>query len=120
MEFHSQRAIFLQIADLLTDGILEKKWGAEERIPSVRELAASIEVNPNTVMRAYTFLQDQEIIINKRGIGFFVATDSALKIIQLKRAEFIVQEIPKISKTLRLLNISFDEMGRMLKETDTE
>lgn len=120
MEFHSQRAIFLQIADLLTDGILEKKWGAEERIPSVRELAASIEVNPNTVMRAYTFLQDQEIIINKRGIGFFVATDSVSKIIQLKRAEFIAQEIPKISKTLRLLNISFDEMGRMLKETDTE
>jgi len=120
MEFHSQRAIFLQIADLLTDGILEKKWGADERIPSVRELAASIEVNPNTVMRAYTFLQDQEIITNKRGIGFFVATDSIFKIIQLKRAEFISQEIPKLSKTLKLLNISFDEMGLMLKETDTE
>ena len=120
MEFHSQRAIFLQIADLLTDGILEKKWAADERIPSARELAASIEVNPNTVMRAYTFLQDQNIITNKRGIGFFVTSDSVAKIIQLKRAEFIAQEIPKLSKTLKMLNISFDEMGRMLNENDNK
>ena len=120
MEFHSQRAIFLQIADLLTDGILEKKWGADERIPSVRELAASIEVNPNTVMRAYTFLQDQNIIINKRGIGFFVTSDSVAKIIELKRAEFITLEIPKLSKILKLLNISFDEMGRMMSEYESD
>ena len=120
MEFHNQRAIFLQIADLLTDGILEKKWTADERVPSVRELAASIEVNPNTVMRAYTFLQDQGIILNKRGIGFFVTSDSISKIIELKRAEFIAQEIPKISKTLKTLNISFDEMGRMLSELDSK
>lgn len=63
-----------------------KKWAADERIPSVHDLAASIEVNLNTVMRAYTFLQDQDIITNKRGIGFFVANDSVAKIIELKRA----------------------------------
>ena len=118
MEFHTQRAIFLQIADLLTDGILEKKWAADERVPSVRELAASIEVNPNTVMRAYTFLQDQGIIVNKRGIGFFVTSESVSKIVELKRAEFIAQEIPKISKTLKLLNLSFDEMKSLLEKTD--
>lgn len=120
MEFHSQQAIFMQIADLLTDGILEKKWGADERIPSVREMAASIEVNPNTVMRAYTFLQDQDIIMNKRGIGFFVLGDSVSKIIKLKRAEFIVQEVPKIAKTLKLLNISFDEFEQMLNMSYSE
>jgi len=118
MEFHTQRAIFLQIADLLTDGILEKRWGAEERIPSVRELAASIEVNPNTVMRAYTFLQDQEIITNKRGIGFFVAADSVTKIIRLKREEFIAQEVPRISKNLKMLNLSFDELKDLLTQHD--
>lgn len=116
MEFHSQQAIFLQIAYLLADGILEGKWGADERIPSVRELAASIEVNPNTVMRAYTFLQDQGIIMNKRGIGFFVSSDSVSKIIELKKEEFIVHEIPKIAKTLRLLNISFKEFEQMLNK----
>lgn len=117
MEFHSQRAIFLQIADLLTDGILEKKWVADERIPSVRELGASIEVNPNTVMRAYTFLQDQGIIANKRGIGFFVTADAIERIIELKREEFITQEIPRLAKTLKLLNVSLDEVKNLINQT---
>ena len=115
MEFHSQRAIFLQIADLLTDGILEKKWVADERIPSVRELGSSIEVNPNTVMRAYTFLQEQGIIVNKRGIGFFVTKEAMERIIELKREEFITQEIPRLSKTLELLNISLEELKDLIK-----
>ena len=116
MEFHSQRAIFLQIADLLTDGILEKKWLPEERVPSVRELGASIEVNPNTVMRAYTFLQDKGIIVNKRGIGFFVTSDATQRIIALKREEFITQEIPRLARTLKLLNFSFDEVKDLISQ----
>ena len=116
MEFHSQRAIFLQIADLLTDGILEKKWVADERIPSVRELGTSIEVNPNTVMRAYNFLQDQGIILNKRGIGFFVTADAIDRIIELKREEFINQEIPRLAKTLKLLDLSLDELKNMINQ----
>ena len=118
MEFHSQQAIFLQIANLLTDGILEKKWDADERIPSVRELATSIEVNPNTVMRAYTFLQDQGIIINKRGIGFFVATDATVRVIELKRQEFITQEIPRLAKTLKLLNLSLEDVRKLINQTE--
>lgn len=114
MEFHNQRAIFLQIADLLTDGILEKKWAADERIPSVRELAASIEVNPNTVMRAYTFLQDKQIITNKRGIGFFVTSDGLQRAIELKREEFIESEVPRIEKTMKLLGISFEDLKKLL------
>jgi len=114
MEFRDQRAIFLQIADLLIDGILEKKWNAEERIPSVRELAASIEVNPNTVMRSYTFLQDQGIIVNKRGIGFFVTPEAFDLIIAIKREEFVTQEIPRIAKTLKSLGLSFDEVKKLL------
>jgi len=116
MEFHSQRAIFLQIADLLTDGILEKKWNAEERIPSVRELAASIEVNPNTVMRAYTFLQEQGIIVNKRGIGYFVDSEAIASIIALKRDEFIAQEIPRIAKTIKLLGLSPNDFMDLLNQ----
>lgn len=116
MEFHNQRAIFLQIADLLTDGILEKKWATDERIPSVRELAASIEVNPNTVMRAYTFLQDRQIITNKRGIGFFIAPDGLQRSIELKREEFIESEVPRIEKTMKLLGLSFDDLKGMLDQ----
>ncbi len=114
MEFHGKKAIFLQIADLLSDGILDGKWKAAERIPSVRELAGSIEVNPNTVMRAYSFLQDQEVIENKRGIGYFVLPKAIQKIVKLKKEEFLLEEIPQLQKTMKLLDISFDELKILL------
>ncbi|TDI71601.1 MAG: GntR family transcriptional regulator, partial [Bacteroidetes bacterium] len=43
-----------------------------DKIPSVRELAAETGVNPNTIVRTYSELQSQQIIDNKRGVGFFV------------------------------------------------
>ena len=51
----------------------------EERILSVREYAATVEVNANTVVRTYDYLQGQEIIYNKRGIGYFVSAGDVYK-----------------------------------------
>ena len=70
MQFRESRAIYLQIADYICERILLKQWKTDERIPAVRELAVQLEVNPNTVMRTYEFLQSQNIIQNQRGIGF--------------------------------------------------
>ena len=75
MEFRDNEAIYLQIAALVSDNILLGKWPGEQKIPSVRDLAVELEVNPNTVMRSYEFLQNQGIIYNKRGLGLFVAPD---------------------------------------------
>ena len=59
MDFKETQAIYLQIVDLVCDHIVTGKWKAQERIPSVRELGVQLEVNPNTVMRAYDYLQAQ-------------------------------------------------------------
>lgn len=70
MEFeNNRRAIYLQIADKIMDDIMAGLHPVEERIPSVREYAAMVEVNANTVMRAYDYLTREEIIFNRRGIG---------------------------------------------------
>ena len=74
MNFKESKAIYLQIADRICDEILLGQFGEEERIPSVREYAAIVEVNANTVMRSFDYLQSQNIIYNKRGIGYFVST----------------------------------------------
>lgn len=71
MNFKESRAIYLQIADRICDDILLGQYEEEGRIPSVREYASIVEVNANTVMRSYEYLQSQEVIYNKRGIGFF-------------------------------------------------
>mgnify|MGYP003307518551 CR=1 FL=1 len=62
MEFKENKAIYLQIADRICDEILTEKYRDEERIPSVREYSAEVEVNVNTVMRAYDYLQQQDVI----------------------------------------------------------
>ena len=59
MQFKDSQSIYLQIADYVCEKILLGEWKAEERIPSVRELAVQLEVNPNTVMRTFDFLQQQ-------------------------------------------------------------
>lgn len=114
MEFHGQKAIFLQIADLLQEGILDSRWKPNERIPSVREFAASVEVNPNTVMRAYTELQEKNIISNKRGIGFFVSEKAIEQIVKLKREEFIQNEVPRIKKAMKQLGISVEDLNKLI------
>lgn len=110
MEFTSQQPIYLQIAELICEKILLKIFREDERIPSVRELAVQLEVNPNTVMRTYEFLQGKEIISNKRGVGYFVATDGLARATEFRKTEFMGSEIPKLFKTAQLLGISWDEL----------
>lgn len=62
MKFKESKSIYLQIADRINDEILQGQYAEEGRIPSVREYAATVEVNANTVVRTYDYLQGQEII----------------------------------------------------------
>ena len=63
MKFKESKSIYLQIADRINDEILQGQYAEEGRIPSVREYAATVEVNANTVVRTYDYLQGQEIFI---------------------------------------------------------
>ncbi|MGV8877988.1 MAG: GntR family transcriptional regulator [Sphingobacteriaceae bacterium] len=110
MEFKDHEAIYLQIAGYVCDHILLGKWPPEEKIPSVRELAVMLEVNPNPVMRTYELLQNQELIYNKRGIGFFVVVNAADKIKTLRKERFLEQDLPAFFKSISLLNIGMDEI----------
>ena len=76
MEFKNNKSIALQIADNLSERILNGAIAIEEKIPSVRELAAEMGVNPNTIVRSYAELQSKNIISNQRGIGYFVSNEA--------------------------------------------
>ena len=110
MEFNPNRAIYLQIADHICEHILIGTWKIETKIPSVRELAIDLGVNPNTVMRTYDFLQQHGIIMNKRGVGFFVPVDSFSQIKKYKRAIFMEEDLPQVFKNIYLLDISLEEL----------
>ena len=114
MQFRETVSIYLQIADYICERILLKQWKVDERIPSVRELAMQLEVNPNTVMRTYDFMQQQSIIYNQRGIGYFVSPD-AVQIAMLYRktgnlrACQLLLGHTKLESTVRYLGVELDD-----------
>ncbi|NQD72279.1 GntR family transcriptional regulator [Sphingobacterium shayense] len=110
MEFNSNKAIYLQIVEHVCEQIMLKVWAPEDKVSSVRELAVQLEVNPNTVMRAYDFLQQKEVIYNKRGIGFFVSPDAMGAVKLYKKSVFLEEELPQVFRNIYLLNISLDEL----------
>lgn len=110
MDFKDTQAIYIQIADFVCDNIVTGKWEGDGRIPSVRELGMQLEVNPNTVMRAYEWLQNRQIIYNKRGIGYFVFGDAREQILSEQRAAFLEKELPELYRRMRLLGISVQEI----------
>ena len=113
MNFTDNKAIYLQIAEWVFEQILNGKWKEGDRILSVRELGTTLEVNPNTVLRSYDYLQNMEVIVNRRGIGYFVASEATDKIISYRRKQFVEEEIPAFFKTMKLVRMSWEELAKL-------
>ena len=115
MEFKDEKAIFLQIADYFMENLLRGTWADGDRIMSVRETAAELEVNANTVLRTYNHMQDQGIIFNKRGIGYFFDDQAKQKVITIKRKDFEENSLPQLFQYMDLLSISITELEEKYK-----
>lgn len=119
MNFNGKKAIYLQIADMICDQILLGDLEEEERVPSVRETAAQVEVNSNTVMRSYDWLQSQQIISTKRGLGYFVNPGAKQTIHNLRKEEFIEESIPELARTMHTLGISVTELTSYINKINS-
>lgn len=112
----SNKAIYLQIADRICDDVMMDKCRPDERIASVRDFAATMQVNSNTVMRSYEWLEREGIIYNKRGIGFFISPDAREKIIQIRRNSFLNNESQYFFKQLMTIGITPARLAEMYDE----
>ncbi len=110
MEFRKQKSIYQQIADRLMDQLLAGTPDADERMPSVRDVAVSLAVNPNTVMRSFDYLQQEGIIYNRRGVGYFVSPDAKERILAIQRREFLEEELPYIRQRMKALGIDIKQL----------
>ena len=113
MNWNDHKAIYLQIADQMVEDVLKGKTKAGERALSVRELAAQIQVNPNTVVRSYGLLEQEGLLQNQRGIGYYIAENAFEKARNLKRREFIEETLPEVFKTMQLLEISLSDISEL-------
>lgn len=120
MQFDQHTPIYLQIANYLYDQILSGAWSDGQRIPSIREMAVQLEVNPNTVMRTYTMLQEEGTLENQRGIGYFIAAGARENVFQKKREEFIRTSLPSFFTTMERLALTLDDIERYYRATRKE
>jgi DNA-binding transcriptional regulator YhcF (GntR family) len=110
MQFREPKGIYLQIAEQIRDRILRGEWQDGERIPSIRELAGTVGVNPNTIIKSYQALMDRQIIENQRGLGYFVAAGARARILEDLKAAFLNEELPRVFRSMRLLGVGIDEL----------
>jgi len=115
MTFTNDKAIYIQMADRLCDEILAGTYKDDDRIPSVREYAVMLEVNANTVVKAYDELSRANIIYNKRGLGYFVTPGAKKQILKERKQEFMKERLPELFRQMLLLDITIDDVAEAFK-----
>ena len=111
MQFERGASIYVQISEYVYSQVLKGAWQPGRRIPSVRELAVELEVNPNTVLRSYAMLQEEGVIQNRRGIGYFVAEAGREAARVTKRAQVEEHDLPELFERLELLGVTPRELA---------
>jgi len=110
MMFSNDKPIFQQMAERLCDEILAQTYQDDERIPSVREYAVMLEVNTNTAVKAYEQLSRENIIYNKRGLGYYVTPGAREQILKQRRKAFLEQQLPELFRQMNLLGLGIEDV----------
>ncbi|MEX2443437.1 MAG: GntR family transcriptional regulator [Alkalispirochaeta sp.] len=110
MRFEQGRSIYEQIVEYIQNQVLTGERHPGDRLPSVRELAVELGVNPNTVQRSYSRLQESGLIYNQRGVGYFVAENAGPQTRYLRRREFETETLPRVFETMEAVGFTAEEL----------
>ena len=113
LNYRDSRPIYEQIRDGLRKLIVTGALSADEKLPSVRALAAQLAINPNTIQRAYTAVAGEGYIPSAPGKGRFAAPPAAAD--SARRAELLTQ-VRELLSELRYLGVSQQELLNLVKE----
>jgi GntR family transcriptional regulator len=108
------QTLFEQVAMQIKFAIAAGTVRANEMIPSVRDLARQLAINPNTVVRAYRILQDEEILLTRRGVGLVVA-EHAQDSCKQQRKDFFKQQFQTFLDEAARSRLSKEELDEILR-----
>ncbi len=108
------RPIFLQVAELLENSIVDGSLREEDQVPSTNELAAFHRINPATAAKGVNQLVAEGILHKKRGIGMFVSTGARAKLTDRRRDQFAEQYVRPMLAEAQKLGLGIDEIKAML------
>ncbi len=114
-QFNDKEPIFLQIRQRIAEMILKKAVNEGESLPSVRQIATDLQVNPLTVTKAYDGLVDIGVVESRRGMGMFVNPGARGKLLAHERRRFMAEDWPRIVAQIKALEL---DPATLLKEFD--
>lgn len=112
--FDNERPIYIQLVEMLRQEIVSEKLKAGERLPSVRELALMVRVNPNTMQKALAELENEGLIYTERTNGKFV-TDNKELIGKIKK-ELAKEKVNNFLNDMKSIGITYNDAVKYLQE----
>lgn len=114
-QFNDSQPIFLQIRQRIVEMILKKAVKEGEPLPSVRQIATDLSVNPLTVTKAYDGLVDIGVVESRRGMGMYVNEGAREKLLGHERQKFLAEDWPRVIAQIRALEL---DPTTLLKDSD--
>lgn len=114
VEFDNTKPVYLQIMDFIKKQIISGDIDLGEKLPSVRELAASLEVNANTMQRAYKELEREGVTLTKRGMGSFVNSDA--EVINMLKKDMAGEIVERFLKDMEDMGYMKEDIINIIRE----
>ncbi|MGO1467797.1 MAG: GntR family transcriptional regulator [Microbacterium gubbeenense] len=110
------KPLFVQIAEMVEDQIVDGTLREDEKAPSTNELAAFSRINPATAAKGVNMLVDKEILYKRRGIGMFVSPGARDKVLTERRSAFATSYIAPLIAEAQKLGLSPDDVAQLINE----
>jgi len=107
--------IYRQIIDGICRGVAAGTLAPGDQLPSVRELAAQLLVNPNTVARVYRDMERDGLLETRRGTGTFIAA-SAGALAEGERKRLVSDKLAEVARDVHAFGLSVDAAVQLLRE----
>ena len=112
--FDENRPIYLQIMELIKKQMISKELLPGEKLPSVRDMSKQLEVNPNTVQRAYLEMEREMLVYTKRGQGTFVVEEP--EVVLKLRQEIVLDRVVTFVREMEEFGFSHDELLKIIEK----
>ncbi|AVF03439.1 MAG: GntR family transcriptional regulator [Devosia indica] len=109
-DFHASQPIFVQIRQRLIEMILRQQVAEGDALPSVRQIAGDLSVNPLTVTKAFEALVDIGVVEKRRGLGMFVTSGARAQLLAHEREKFLKEDWPRIAAQIKALDLDLKDL----------
>ena len=114
LDLRSGKPIYEQIVDKFKELIVNQVLETDEKLPSVRELAQQLTINPNTIQKAYRELENQELIYSVKGRGSFVNAISTQ--IDPQKVKQLQEELKKLLTEAQYIGMTANEIRNVVEQ----